>query len=266
MEPQSDKARSRTVGPPRSFGPARAARARPKTQPRPGSGSRTPARQSSPWAKRRSRRLRARRVRRLVRHVEPWSVLKVSLIFYFCLWLILLGAGVILWNLAVGSGAVANIENFVRELFAMQSFEINGDQIFRIASMGGLVLVVAGSAFTVLLAVLFNLISDITGGVRMTVVEEETARPRARRTRFVRRVPTSPLAAPSGGPAEAARPAPQAPAGPPKTPAGPPGTPLGPPRVDTQTPQTPRPPAPGPSGSGGAGRLRGASADDRPER
>ena len=31
-------------------------------------------------------RLRARRVRRLVRHVEPWSVLKMSLIFYFCLW------------------------------------------------------------------------------------------------------------------------------------------------------------------------------------
>ena len=54
------------------------------------------------------------------------------------------------------------------------------DQIFRIAAVGGLVLVLAGSGLTVLGAVLFNLISDVTGGVRLTVVEEETpARGRA---------------------------------------------------------------------------------------
>ena len=131
---------------------------------------------------RRARRLRARRVRRLVRHVEPWSVLKVSLIFYFCAWAIMLFVGVTLWNLAVNSGLVDNVENFVVELFALESFTINADQIFRIAAVGGLVLVLAGSGFTVLAAVLFNLISDVTGGVRLTVVEEETARRRDQRT------------------------------------------------------------------------------------
>ena len=129
------------------------------------------------------RRLRARRVRRLVRHVEPWSVLKVSLMLYFCAWLVMLLVGVTLWNLAVSSGLVASIENFVVELFALESFTINADQIFRLAAVGGLVLVLAGSGLTVLGAVLFNLISDVTGGVRLTVVEEETARPRSRRTR-----------------------------------------------------------------------------------
>ena len=128
-------------------------------------------------------RLRARKVRRLVRHVEPWSVLKVSLLFYFCLWVILLIAGVILWSFAVGSGTIDNVENFVTELFALKSFEFNADAIFRAGAIGGLVLVVAGSGFTVLMAVLFNLISDVTGGVRFTVVEEETARPRPKRTR-----------------------------------------------------------------------------------
>jgi len=128
-------------------------------------------------------RLRARKVRRLVRHVEPWSVLKISLLFYFCLWVILLIAGVILWSFAVGSGTIDNVENFVTELFALKSFEFNGDAIFRAGAIGGLVLVVAGSGFTVLMAVLFNLISDVTGGVRFTVVEEETARPRPKRTR-----------------------------------------------------------------------------------
>lgn len=128
-------------------------------------------------------RLRARKVRRLVRHVEPWSVLKVSLLFYFCLWVILLIAGVILWSFAVGSGTIDNVENFIKELFALDSFEFNADEIFRGSAIGGLVLVVAGSGFTVLMAVLFNLISDVTGGVRFTVVEEETARPRPKRTR-----------------------------------------------------------------------------------
>ena len=147
-----------------------------------------PERRSSPPRptyrdRRTAGRLRARKVRRLVRHIEPWSVLKISLIFYFCLWVIFLIAGVILWSLAVGSGMIDNVESFLEEILALDSFEFNGDQIFRASALGGLVLVVAGSGFTVLVAVLFNLISDITGGMRITVVEEETARPRPKRTR-----------------------------------------------------------------------------------
>ena len=150
------------------------------------------------------RRLRARRVRRLVRHIEPWSVLKVSLILYFCAWVVMLFVGVTLWNLAVNSGLVSNVENFVVELFALESFKINADQIFRIAAVGGLVMVFAGSGLTVLGAVLFNLISDVTGGVRLTVVEEETARPRPRRARrrvLVAAAPpvTDPAPASAGG-------------------------------------------------------------------
>jgi hypothetical protein len=161
--------------------------------------------------KRTAGRLRARKVRRLVRHVEPWSVLKISLIFYFCLWVILLIAGVILWSLAVSSGTVDNIETFVTELFALESFTFNADQIFRASAIGGLVLVVAGAGFTVLMAVLFNLISDVTGGMRFTVVEEETARPRPkrirpRRSRIVR--PPGQTQMPAGPPPAATGPQP----------------------------------------------------------
>ena len=147
-----------------------------------------------------NRRMRARRVRRLVRHIEPWSVLKVSLILYFCAWAIMLFVGVTLWNLAVNSGLVADVEGFVVELFALESFRINADQIFRIAAVGGLVLVLAGSGLTVLGAVLFNLISDVTGGVRLTVVEEETARPRPRhaRRRVLVAAPPPPAEQPPG--------------------------------------------------------------------
>ena len=68
----------------------------------------------------------------------------------------------------------------LEDLFALESFEFDTDQIFRIFTLGGLVLVVGGTALTVVLVVLFNLISDLTGGVRFTMVEEETALRRRR--------------------------------------------------------------------------------------
>ncbi len=123
------------------------------------------------------RRLRARKVRRLVRHIEPWSVLKVGLLFNFCMWVVIMVAGVLLWNAAETAGTIGDIEQFAEEIFALEEFAFEGEQIFRAVALGGLVLAVAATGFMVLFAILLNLISDLTGGVRVTVVEEETARP-----------------------------------------------------------------------------------------
>ncbi len=118
---------------------------------------------------------RVRRVRRLVRHIEPWSVLKVSLVFYLCVWGLLVIATRMLWSAADEAGTISKIESFVEELFALESFELESAQIFRIFVLGGLVLVVGGIGVTVVLVILFNLISDLTGGIRFTMIEEETA-------------------------------------------------------------------------------------------
>ncbi len=140
----------------------------------------------TPREYRRAVRLQARKVRRVVRHIEPWSALKISFIFYVCLWVIILLAGAMLWSVAVGSGTVDDTESFIEELFALEEFKFNASEIFRGLAVGGLILVVAGTFFNVLLCVLFNLISDLTGGVRVTVIEEETVRqrPRARSRLF----------------------------------------------------------------------------------
>lgn len=55
-------------------------------------------------------------------------------------------------------------------------FKFEDQQIFRAFALGGLVLVLAGAATSVVMALLFNLISDLTGGVRVTVLEEEPIR------------------------------------------------------------------------------------------
>ena len=123
------------------------------------------------------RRLRARKVRRLVRHIEPWSVLKVGLLFNFCMWVVTMVASVLLWNAADTAGTISDVEQFATEIFALEEFAFDGDQIFRAVALGGLVVAVAATGFLVLIAILLNLISDLTGGIRVTVVEEETARP-----------------------------------------------------------------------------------------
>jgi len=127
--------------------------------------------------RRQLRRLRARKVKRVVRHFDPWSVLKVSLLFYFCLFVVLMVAGVVLWNVAAAAGTISDIEGFFKDAGAFQTFSFDGFTIFRASLLVGLILVIAGTGFNVLLAVLFNLISDLVGGVRITVIEEESARP-----------------------------------------------------------------------------------------
>ncbi|HMK11459.1 MAG TPA: DUF3566 domain-containing protein [Acidimicrobiales bacterium] len=123
------------------------------------------------------RRVRARRVQRIVRRVDAWSVMKVSFVFFIVLYLVFLVAGVLLWAFAVGTGTIDNVENFIEQLFALDSFSFVGAQILRASVIGGALLVIAGTFTTTVLAVLFNLISDLVGGVRFTVVEEQVLRP-----------------------------------------------------------------------------------------
>ncbi len=140
-------------------------------------------RHMSRMERRRRVRLQARRVRRIIRHVEPWSVLKISVFFYACLWVIFLVAGFMIWGVAEGSGTVDKLESLIRSLFALETFDFDAGQIFRGYALGGLALSIAGTTFNVLMCLLFNLISDLTGGLRITMIEEETARPTPPRRR-----------------------------------------------------------------------------------
>ena len=126
----------------------------------------------------RTRRVRARKVRRVVRHIDPWSVLTFSVLFHLCVFAALLLSSVLVWNAAVAAGTIENIESFIRELGDYKTYEIKGDVVFRAAMVVAGILTLASSVLMVLLTVVFNLISDLVGGIRFTVVEEETVRVR----------------------------------------------------------------------------------------
>jgi hypothetical protein len=128
----------------------------------------------------RRRRLQSRKVRRVVRHIDPWSVLTFSVLFHLCVFAALLLASVLVWNAAEASGTIENLEALILDLGDYETFEIDGDAIFRAAVAIAGILTLASSVLLVLLTVVFNLISDLVGGIRVTVIEEETVRIRQR--------------------------------------------------------------------------------------
>ena len=115
---------------------------------------------------------RVRRVTRVVRDIDPWSVFKIGLIFHFVIYLIALVALVLLWSVASATGTIDNVQQFMKS-FGWESFQFNGGQLFVNVMILGLLAVVLGTALWVLAATIFNLITDLVGGIRVTVLEEE---------------------------------------------------------------------------------------------
>jgi len=114
-----------------------------------------------------------RRVRRVLRRVDSWSLFRFAVLLYACALLIFLVAAVGLWTLATTAGAIPSIENFITQLFALKKFHFQPTQLL-LATVGmGVVWVFAATLFTVIAGVLYNLISDVVGGIELTVLEEE---------------------------------------------------------------------------------------------
>jgi uncharacterized membrane protein len=93
----------------------------------------------------------------------------------------------VLWAVATVVGAVDNIERFIKGLFALESFRFDAWAMLRGMTVGGLLLVMVGTGVNVLVAVLYNLISDVVGGVQVVVSDEDLEpTPRHRRVRSPR--------------------------------------------------------------------------------
>jgi hypothetical protein len=113
-----------------------------------------------------------RRARLVLRKIDPWSVLKFSLLFYFCLLLIMLLGSAIIFAILKAFGVIANIQKLIGDL-SSSPYTISGGRIFRWLFLFGLLGAIVASAVTVFLAFLYNLIADVVGGIEISVAERE---------------------------------------------------------------------------------------------
>jgi hypothetical protein len=118
------------------------------------------------------RRSRQRLARVVIRKVGPWSIFKLSVIFYFCIMLVVLGALTILYLVLGAIGALDSVTRLIRDLFADQGFKIQGGWLFSRGFLIGLAMVLLWSLINVFVAFLYNLIADIVGGVEVTLAEK----------------------------------------------------------------------------------------------
>ena len=121
---------------------------------------------------RKARRPQWAQSRRTVRHLNVWTVAKVSLAFYFMLLVAVVIASVLLWYIADAFGSIDSIEKSVKTLFDLKSFTIHPRSVAIYTSIGGGVLAVCGTFANILAALMYNLISDLVGGIRFDVVDE----------------------------------------------------------------------------------------------
>jgi hypothetical protein len=123
----------------------------------------------------RRRARRGRRVKRVVRRIDLWSVLKLSLVVYTCLYLAILATIAALWGIAYSSGTIENLESFLADV-GLENYRFYGNQMFRACAAIGAIGVMAGTVVTVLATALVNVISEMTGGIRLVVIEEDVDR------------------------------------------------------------------------------------------
>ena len=117
-----------------------------------------------------------RKSRVVVRRIEPWSVLKFSLLFYFCLMLIFLFAmAIIYWVLGV-IGVLDSLSHLLSTLGfgnpRTGGFKLHGYWIFSRVFLIGVGSVVVWSLVNLFVALLYNLVSDVVGGVQVVLGEK----------------------------------------------------------------------------------------------
>jgi transmembrane protein DUF3566 len=108
-----------------------------------------------------------------VRKLDLWSVLKISLCFYLAAVALIVIAGVVLWAIADAAGAIHNIEKFMGKILSSKNYHLVSAQILEGTVLVGLVLAAMMTIISVVGAALYNLFSELVGGVEVTLVESE---------------------------------------------------------------------------------------------
>lgn len=116
-----------------------------------------------------------RRVRRVIRKFDPWTVFKVSLLFHAVLTVGLLLGLLILWSVIINVGVPERLDDFLAVITLLdegESFFNNGQQYLRVVVFLAAIFSMAMTLLSTIAAILYNLISDVVGGVEVVMLEE----------------------------------------------------------------------------------------------
>jgi hypothetical protein len=109
----------------------------------------------------------------VLRRIDPWSALKVSLVLYLCFFAVALLVGTGLWVAGRQTGVIANIEGLIEDLglYVDGSYHFRDGYILQMAAVLGPILAVLAALATTAGVAVYNLVARLTGGLEVTVTE-----------------------------------------------------------------------------------------------
>lgn len=108
-----------------------------------------------------------------MRRIDPFSVLKLSAFFYLIfiiLWLVFVA---VIYSLIESMGIFDAAEDLGRALVLVEEVNVTLGMVEKWALLVGIVFGVIGTLINTLLAVLYNIGSDLLGGLELTFVERD---------------------------------------------------------------------------------------------
>jgi hypothetical protein len=119
------------------------------------------------------RRPGTRRVKRTIKHVDPMSVLRISLVYYAAFLILWLIFAAIVYSILNSMGLFDSIEKIANGFAFDVKLNITLFFIEKWAFLIGLTFLVIACIVNVFLAFLYNVASDMVGGIDVTFVERE---------------------------------------------------------------------------------------------
>ena len=115
------------------------------------------------------------RVRRIIRKIDPWTVLKVTFVLNFIVALTIVLGFTILWVLFVNAGVPQGLEEIAKRLALLDedsSLVGNIEGLFSSVVFFAAVYLLTQTALATIASFFYNLVSDLVGGIEVVVLEE----------------------------------------------------------------------------------------------
>ena len=126
------------------------------------------------------------RVRRIIRKIDPWTVLKVTFVLNFIVALTIVLGFTILWVLLVNAGVPQGLEEIAKRLALLDensSLVGNIDALFSSVVFFAAVYLLTQTALATIASFFYNLVSDLVGGIEVVVLEETFGEDQTKRTK-----------------------------------------------------------------------------------
>jgi hypothetical protein len=118
-----------------------------------------------------------RPARLTVKRIDPWSTLKFSFVYSLAGLIVLLVAVVALYAIVDAMGVLNSIRSFLRDVEGGKNSSgiaawLSFNRVVTVAAVVGVINVILFTAFATVTAFIYNVCTDLVGGVEVTLAEK----------------------------------------------------------------------------------------------